>query len=63
IQATVPAGTWQGCFLNEGGRFALMGTTLAPGFESADFELGDREELLEQYPDQRDLIVRLTREQ
>jgi predicted cupin superfamily sugar epimerase len=40
-----------------------MGTTLAPGFESADFELGDREELLEQYPDQRDLIVRLTREQ
>jgi predicted cupin superfamily sugar epimerase len=59
IQATVPAGTWQGCFLNEGGRFALMGTTLAPGFESADFELGDREELLEQYP----LIVRLTREQ
>jgi predicted cupin superfamily sugar epimerase len=63
IQTTVPVRSWQGCLLNEGGRFALMGTTMAPGFESADFELGDREELLEQYPDQCDLIVRLTREQ
>jgi predicted cupin superfamily sugar epimerase len=61
IQLTVPAGTWQGGFLNEGSRFALMGTTVAPGFESADFELAARAELLEQYPDQRDLILRLTR--
>ncbi|MHC4155916.1 MAG: cupin domain-containing protein [Planctomycetota bacterium] len=63
IQVTVPAGTWQGGFLNEGGRFALMGTTVAPGFQSADFELAARAELLEKYPGQRDLIVRLTREQ
>jgi predicted cupin superfamily sugar epimerase len=63
IQLTVPAGTWQGCFLNEGSRFALMGTTMAPGFESADFKLAARAELLEGYPNQRDLILRLTREQ
>lgn len=62
VQVMVPANTWQGCFLNEGGRFALMGTTVAPGFESADFELAKRAQLLEQYPSQRDLIVRLTRE-
>jgi predicted cupin superfamily sugar epimerase len=62
IQVTVPAGTWQGGCLNGGGRFALMGTTVAPGFESADFELGARDEMLEGYPDQRDLILRLTRE-
>jgi predicted cupin superfamily sugar epimerase len=63
IQLTVPAGTWQGCFLNEGGRFALMGTTVAPGFESADFELAARADLLEKYSNRRDMIVQLTRKQ
>lgn len=62
IQVTVPANTWQGCFLNKPGGFALMGTTVAPGFDSADFELATREELLATYPDQHDLILRLTRE-
>ena len=61
IQAIVPRNTWQGCFLNDDGKFALMGTTVAPGFEFADLELADREVLLQQYPQQRDLIVRLTR--
>jgi predicted cupin superfamily sugar epimerase len=59
IQVTVPKDTWQGCFLNEGGKFALMGTTVAPGFEFADFELGSGAELLRQYPNQRDLILKL----
>jgi predicted cupin superfamily sugar epimerase len=60
VQITVPAGTWQGCFLNPGGRFALMGTTVAPGFEFADFEPADRKTLLKQYPAQKNLILRLT---
>jgi predicted cupin superfamily sugar epimerase len=63
IQVTVPADTWQGCLVSEPGRFALMGTTVTLGFESADFELAARAELLERYPNQRDLIMRLTREQ
>jgi predicted cupin superfamily sugar epimerase len=61
IQATVPQGTWQGCMLSESGKFALMGTTIAPGFDFADFEAGEQEELLGQYPEQKDLIIRLTR--
>lgn len=61
VQTTVPKNTWQGCCVNEGGKFALMGCTVAPGFEFEDFELGKREELLSQYPNQRDLILRLTR--
>jgi hypothetical protein len=61
VQVIVPRNTWQGCFLNDGGKFALMGTTVAPGFESTDLELADRELLLQQYPQQRDMIVRLTR--
>ncbi len=61
-QVVVPKNTWQGCLLDEGGRFALMGTTVVPGFEFDDFELPDIEQLLRQYPDQRELIMRLARE-
>jgi predicted cupin superfamily sugar epimerase len=61
VQTVVPRGSWQGCLLNEGGRFALMGTTVAPGFEFADFETAQRQELLRQYPSQRELILKLTR--
>lgn len=60
IQVTVPAGTWQGAFLNRGGRFSLMGCTVAPGFEFADYESANRSELLKAYPAQRQLIIRLT---
>ena len=60
-QVVVPGGSWQGCFLNPGGRFALMGTTVAPAFEFTDFEPGDRKTLLKQYPAQEDLILSLTR--
>ena len=60
VQAVVLQNTWQGCFLSEGGEFALMGCTVTPGFEFNDFEPGRREELLEQYPDRRDLILKLT---
>ena len=61
VQVTVPRDVWQGCFLNDGGEFALMGCTVAPGFEFADYRHGDRGELLEQYPRERELILRLTR--
>jgi predicted cupin superfamily sugar epimerase len=60
LQVVVPAGTWQGSFLNEGGEFALLGCTVAPGFEYADYETGSRGDLLKEYPEQEELIVRLT---
>lgn len=59
-QVVVPAGVWQGMRLKEGGDFALMGTTVAPGFEYIDFEHGDREKLLNDYPEFNELIVALT---
>ncbi|MGD8628935.1 MAG: cupin domain-containing protein [bacterium] len=61
LQISVPAGVWQGSRLVPGGEFALMGTTMAPGFDPADFELGKREELAGRYPEARDMIVGLTR--
>lgn len=59
-QVVVPAGTWQGAMLAEGGAFALMGTTVAPGFEFDDFELGEQDALVAQYYEQAELIRRLT---
>lgn len=38
IQHLVPAGTWQGTRLVEGGAWALLGTTMTPGFNPAGFE-------------------------
>jgi len=60
LQVVVPRGTWQGSFLNEGGEFALLGCTVAPGFEYEDYEAGSREALVERYPEAREMIVRLT---
>ena len=61
VQVVAPRESWQGSFLQPGGAFALMGTTMAPGFDPADFEIGDRQALVRAYPDQRPLIKRLTR--
>lgn len=61
VQQVVPYGAWQGSHLLPGGRFALLGTTLAPGYTPADFELGERWQLEREYPGQADLIRRLTR--
>ena len=59
-QVVVPAGVWQGSRLVVRGRFALMGTTMAPGFEGDDFETGNRAILLRQFPEYADLICALT---
>jgi predicted cupin superfamily sugar epimerase len=39
VQQLVPAGSWQGLRLHEGGAFALLGTTMTPGFRPDQFEL------------------------
>lgn len=60
LQTVVPQGVWMGCLLKAGGEFALMGTTVCPGFEFEDFEFAEREHLLKLYPSQSELILRLT---
>src|SRR6516164_7952498 len=60
-QAVVRGGVWQGCRLAAGGRFALLGTTMSPGFDYADYENGDRARLVAQYPDVAELIREYTR--
>lgn len=61
LQCVVAGGVWQGARLLEGGRYALLGTTVAPGFDYQDFELGARSALQNQYPEFSSLIGQLTR--
>ncbi len=49
-QIVVPGGVWQGSRIIAGGHFALLGTTMAPGFEFAYYEVGDRAQLCSMYP-------------
>lgn len=60
-QVVVPRGVWQGCRLVSGGKVALMGCTVSPGFEYADYESGKREELVKGWPEARERIAELTR--
>ncbi len=43
VQHVVPAGSWQGTRLVGGGAWALLGTTMAPGFHPSGFELATPE--------------------
>jgi predicted cupin superfamily sugar epimerase len=60
-QAIVPAGVWQGARVRGGGvhGFALLGCSVSPGFDWADFELGDAARLTSGWPQCRDLIEAL----
>jgi len=61
FQAVVKAGCWFASCLQERNSYALVGCTVSPGFDFADFELAKREELAQLYPQHRALIERLTR--
>lgn len=57
-QVVVPAGVWQGSRLLPGGAFALMGTTMAPGFDFKDYEAGTAD-LARRFPAYGNLIEKL----
>ena len=67
FQFTVPAGTYFAATVDhaanagEAATYALVGCTVAPGFEFADFEAPPRADLLAQYPEHAAIIHRLTR--
>lgn len=59
-QFCAPANCWQGSCLAQGGAWALLGTTMAPGFADEDFVSGEREVLLATYGGFREKIIKLT---
>jgi len=60
VQYTVPANTWQAGYLVEGGRFALFGCTMAPGFCGKNFLAGTANELIALYPEHQEIIKKLS---
>ena len=61
FQFVVPSGTW---FASEPGKesaFSLVGCTVAPGFEFADFEVAEYERLSSEFPQHSTIIRRLCR--
>ena len=60
-QYVVRANTWFASRDTAGGAFSLVGCTVAPGFDFADFCLADRSALLAIFPQHSELITGLTR--
>ncbi|MBI9046428.1 MAG: cupin domain-containing protein [Anaerolineaceae bacterium] len=58
VQFVIPAGVWQAGHVLEGGKYALFGCTMAPGFTDDMFEGGTRELLTPLYPDREKDIAR-----
>ena len=61
LQAVVRAGCWFASHVADWKSFAVVGCTVAPGFDFEDFEMGTRKELVREYPQHREVIERLTR--
>lgn len=59
-QVVIPANTWFGAVLMEAHEYSLMGCTVAPGFDFADCEFGTRDAMLQQFPNDVELITMLT---
>ncbi len=60
FQGIIPAGTWFGAEICDKDSFSLVSCTVSPGFDFADFELGDRSKLLSLYPEHKSLIEKFT---
>lgn len=63
VQYVAKAGNWQGSRLKDGGKYALMGTTMSPGFEESDYEHAENpKRLIEEYPERKEFINKITGE-
>src|SRR5580658_9316756 len=56
VQLVVPAGVWQGTRLVGDGKVALLGCTVTPGFDFADYRAGSYEELADKWPAEAEFI-------
>jgi predicted cupin superfamily sugar epimerase len=61
VQLLVPAGVWQGTRLIGEGKLALLGCTVVPGFNYADYHNASYAELAAKWPEQAERIRALTR--
>lgn len=57
----VPSGNWFGSRVALGSAFSLVGCTVSPGFDFADFEMPNQSYFLEAFPHCREIISKMTR--
>ena len=60
LQITIPQNAWFAAEVNDKSSYTLTGCTVAPGFDFADFELGKRNELLNLFPQHKEIITLLS---
>ncbi|MCA0932383.1 cupin domain-containing protein [Lutimonas saemankumensis] len=60
-QFVVKGGDWFASEIEARDSFGLAGCTVSPGFDFEDFEMADRQDLIERYPDHARIITKLTR--
>jgi predicted cupin superfamily sugar epimerase len=60
LQVVIPANCWFGAQVISPNTYALSSCTVAPGFDFKDFELADREKLLQEFPHHAEIIKALT---
>jgi predicted cupin superfamily sugar epimerase len=60
FQYTISHGAWFAAEVEEANSYALIGCTVAPGFDYDDFELGKRDEMVKKFPQHIEIIKRLT---
>lgn len=61
FQQIVKAGNWFGADIDDKSSYSLVGCSVSPGFDFEDFEMGEREKLLKEFSQHKNLIDRLTR--
>jgi predicted cupin superfamily sugar epimerase len=61
LQAVIPANRWFGASVNEKNSYTLSSCSVSPGFDFRDFELAERSVLLRDFPNESEIIQRLTK--
>jgi len=60
FQVIIKSNSWFASELSNKDSFILVGCTVAPGFDFEDFELAEKSDLINNYPDYLDIISKFT---
>lgn len=61
LQIIIPANVWFGAIVNENDSYTLSSCSVSPGFDFNDFELAEQATLLREFPNEGEIIRRLTK--
>jgi predicted cupin superfamily sugar epimerase len=59
-QTVIPANTWFASRVKNSEGHSLMSCSVAPGFDFMDFEMAERQSLLQEFPHLNETIIELT---